>query len=155
MQHAMRAHAPQPNKPQTQTRIHTHTCVHPVQATSGRQELVIPVSSKYTGLSMSLLSQLVQALVGSSGGVSAPGGPGLTLGTGDDGHQSSRGPGLPSGCSPSAVLLAIVDDDNSVSLVRCFNYVQPPLEGPEAGEEEELWEEEEGLGEEEPETLKP
>ena len=29
------------------------------------------------------------------------------------------------------ILLAIVDDDGSVSLLRVFNYVQPPLEGPE------------------------
>eukprot|EP00955_Chlamydomonas_euryale_P013070 141035-Chlamydomonas_euryale.AAC.13 len=34
---------------------------------------------------------------------------------------------------PSVALLAIVDDDNSVSLLRCFNYVQPPLEGIEEG----------------------
>ncbi|KAG2489372.1 hypothetical protein HYH03_012202 [Edaphochlamys debaryana] len=31
----------------------------------------------------------------------------------------------------SHILLAIVDDDGSVSLVRVFNYVQPPFEGPE------------------------
>ncbi|GLC46159.1 hypothetical protein PLESTM_001833600 [Pleodorina starrii] len=29
------------------------------------------------------------------------------------------------------ILLAIVDDDGSVSLVRVFNYLQPPFEGPE------------------------
>lgn len=29
------------------------------------------------------------------------------------------------------ILLAIVDDDGSVSLMRMFNYVQPPFEGPE------------------------
>ena len=29
------------------------------------------------------------------------------------------------------ILLAIVDDDGSVSLSRLFNYVQPPFEGPE------------------------
>ncbi|PNH02622.1 hypothetical protein TSOC_011376 [Tetrabaena socialis] len=31
----------------------------------------------------------------------------------------------------SHILLATVDDDGSVSLVRVFNYVQPPFEGPE------------------------
>lgn len=30
------------------------------------------------------------------------------------------------------VLLGIVDDDGSVSLIRIFNYLQPPFEGPEA-----------------------
>ena len=29
------------------------------------------------------------------------------------------------------ILLAIVDDDGSVSLLRFFNYVQPPFEGPD------------------------
>ena len=29
------------------------------------------------------------------------------------------------------ILLAIVDDDGSVSLVRMFNYIQPPFEGPD------------------------
>ncbi|KXZ48794.1 hypothetical protein GPECTOR_25g378 [Gonium pectorale] len=29
------------------------------------------------------------------------------------------------------ILLGIVDDDGSVSLIRIFNYVQPPFEGPE------------------------
>ncbi|GIL73835.1 hypothetical protein Vretifemale_3930 [Volvox reticuliferus] len=29
------------------------------------------------------------------------------------------------------ILLAIVDDDGSVSLVRVFNYLQPPFEGPD------------------------
>ncbi|GLI61335.1 hypothetical protein VaNZ11_003696, partial [Volvox africanus] len=29
------------------------------------------------------------------------------------------------------VLLAIVDDDGSVSLIRVFNYLQPPFEGPD------------------------
>ena len=29
------------------------------------------------------------------------------------------------------LLLAIVDDDGSVSLLRFFNYIQPPFEGPE------------------------
>lgn len=32
----------------------------------------------------------------------------------------------------SHILLAIVDDDGSVSLVRTFSYVQPPFEGPES-----------------------
>ncbi|EFJ42286.1 hypothetical protein VOLCADRAFT_107332 [Volvox carteri f. nagariensis] len=32
----------------------------------------------------------------------------------------------------SHILLGIVDDDGSVSLVRVFNYLQPPFEGPEA-----------------------
>jgi hypothetical protein len=32
----------------------------------------------------------------------------------------------------SHILLAIVDDDGSVSLLRVFNYIQPPFEGPEA-----------------------
>ncbi|KAG2444414.1 hypothetical protein HXX76_001167 [Chlamydomonas incerta] len=31
----------------------------------------------------------------------------------------------------SHILLAIVDDDGSASLVRVFNYIQPPFEGPE------------------------
>ncbi|GFR52595.1 hypothetical protein Agub_g15192 [Astrephomene gubernaculifera] len=31
----------------------------------------------------------------------------------------------------SHILLAIIDDDGSVSLTRVFNYVQPPFEGPE------------------------
>jgi hypothetical protein len=30
----------------------------------------------------------------------------------------------------SHILLAIVDDDGSVSLTRCFARVQPPFEGP-------------------------
>ncbi|GIL49257.1 hypothetical protein Vafri_5385, partial [Volvox africanus] len=34
-------------------------------------------------------------------------------------------------CNVTHVLLAIVDDDGSVSLVRVFNYLQPPFEGPD------------------------
>lgn len=39
-----------------------------------------------------------------------------------------EGPGH--GPSPH-MMLAIVDDDGSVSLSRAFSYVQPPFEGPE------------------------
>ncbi|KAG1661090.1 hypothetical protein FOA52_012079 [Chlamydomonas sp. UWO 241] len=126
-------------------------------AASGRQELVVPVSSKHTSLSLTLLHEILRPRVGSgtgSSGVSATGGAGLASGPGEHGRGGSGGagpgPGLPSGCSPGATMLAIVDDDNSVSLLRCFNYVQPPLEGPEAGGgEEELGEGEEGGGGEE------
>uniref|UniRef100_A0A7S0YES0 tRNA-splicing endonuclease subunit Sen15 domain-containing protein n=1 Tax=Polytomella parva TaxID=51329 RepID=A0A7S0YES0_9CHLO len=32
----------------------------------------------------------------------------------------------------SHIIIAVVDDDGSVSLMRLFNYIQPPFEGPES-----------------------
>lgn len=63
-----------------------------------RLEAVVPISSKNTNFTMSLLSKFFEL----------------------DAHPTV-----------SHILLAVVDDDGSVSLTRVFNFLQPPFDGPE------------------------
>lgn len=64
-----------------------------------RYEAVVPVGSKYQGLTLDVVGTLFSLEAEAA--------------------------------EASHVLLAITDDDGSVSLVRLFNYIQPPFEGPE------------------------
>ena len=134
-----------------------------------RLEPVVPISSKYGGLTMAKLHSFfflgpgLESLHssrdgskhrGSSNAAATPrgkeGGPQSAMEL--DQPRGEQGQGQEAGTAPNSkdcsqttstqpqqdppqaakhIMLAIADDDGSVSLMRMFSHIQPPFEGPE------------------------